>query len=145
MCRCLPEWAAPTRWEISASNHYARLQPGAHGVAIHYVMDLAEIPTFELFQQWGPGADPQKKAVEQAREWAANLEITENGKRLPARVLRAQVALAEGAGNMQVLRLTADLQVDAGAGRLLTRTAITRGAAGGRRSSVLAARIGARA
>jgi hypothetical protein len=79
-------------------------------------MDLAEIPTFELFQQWGPDADPQKKAVEQARQWAANLEITENGKRLPARVLHAQVALAEGAGNMQVLRLTADLQVDAGGG-----------------------------
>ena len=97
-------------------NHYARLQPGAHGVAIHYVMDLAEIPTFELFQQWGPDADPQKKAVEQARQWAANLEITENGKRVPARVLRAQVALAEGAGNMQVLRLTADLQVDAAGG-----------------------------
>ena len=80
-------------------------------------MDLAEIPTFELFQQWGPDADPQKKAVEQAREWAANLEITENGKRLPVRVLRAQVALAEGAGNMQVLRLTADLQVDAVGGK----------------------------
>jgi nickel/cobalt exporter len=97
-------------------NHYARMEPGAHGVAIHYVMDLAEIPTFELFQQWGPDADPQNKAMEQAREWAANLGITANGKREPARVLRAQVALAEGAGNMQVLRLTADLQVDAAAG-----------------------------
>ena len=35
-------------------NHYARLEPDAHGVAIRYVMDLAEIPTFEMFQQWGP-------------------------------------------------------------------------------------------
>src|SRR6185369_416803 len=66
-------------------NHYARLQPGAQGVAIHYVMDLAEIPTFELFQEWGADADPQKKAVEQARQWAANLEITVNGKRMHAR------------------------------------------------------------
>src|SRR6476646_3469063 len=97
-------------------NHYARMQPGVHGVAIRYVMDLAEIPTFELFQQWGPDADPQKKAVEQARQWAANLEITVNGKRMHARVLHAQVALAEGAGNMQVLRLAADLQVDAAGG-----------------------------
>ena len=31
-------------------NHYARLAADAHGVAIHYVMDLAEIPTFELFR-----------------------------------------------------------------------------------------------
>jgi ABC-type nickel/cobalt efflux system permease component RcnA len=79
-------------------------------------MDLAEIPTFELFQQWGPDADPQKKAMEQAREWAAHLEIAANGQRVHARVMRAQVALAEGAGNMQVLRLTADLQVDAAGG-----------------------------
>jgi hypothetical protein len=43
-------------------NHYARLEPGAHGVAIRYVMDLAE-----------------------------------------------------GAGNMQVARITADLRVDAAA------------------------------
>jgi ABC-type nickel/cobalt efflux system permease component RcnA len=97
-------------------NHYARLEPGPRGVAIRYVMDLAEIPTFEMFQQWGPDADPQKKALDQAREWAANLEITANGKRVPARVVRAQIALAEGAGNMQVARITADLQVDALAG-----------------------------
>ncbi|MCX6626151.1 MAG: hypothetical protein NTW28_00790 [Candidatus Solibacter sp.] len=80
-------------------NHYARLEPGAHGVAIRYVMDLAEIPTFEMLQQWGPDADTQKKAIEQARQWAAKLEIAVNG-----------------AGNMQVARITADLHVDAAAG-----------------------------
>jgi nickel/cobalt transporter (NicO) family protein len=99
-------------------NHYARLEPGAHGVAIRYVMDLAEIPTFEMFQQWGPAVDAQEKALEQAREWAANLEITVNGRHVPARVVRAHVALAEGAGNMQVARITADLQVDAAPGAL---------------------------
>jgi nickel/cobalt exporter len=97
-------------------NHYARLEPGAHGVAIRYVMDLAEIPTFEMFQQWSSGADPRQKALEQAREWAANLEITVNGRRVPARVVRAHVALAEGAGNLQVARITADLQVDTAPG-----------------------------
>ena len=98
-------------------NHYARLEPGPRGVAIRYVMDLAEIPTFEMLQLWGPGADLQKKAMEQAREWAAKLEVAVNGKRIPVRVVRAQVALAEGAGNMQVARITADLQVEATAGR----------------------------
>jgi ABC-type nickel/cobalt efflux system permease component RcnA len=99
-------------------NHYARLEPGAHGVAIRYVMDLAEIPTFEMFQQWGSGVDSQEKAIEQARAWAANLEITVNGRHIPARVVRAHLALAEGAGNMQVARITADLQVDAAPGAL---------------------------
>ena len=109
-------------------NHYARLEPGPHGVAIRYVMDLAEIPTFEMLQQWGPGADPQKKAMEQAREWAAKLEVAVNGKRMPVRVVRAQVALAEGAGNMQVARITADLQVDATAGSVDLRRSQLRGA-----------------
>ena len=97
-------------------NHYARLEPGARGVTIHHVMDLAEIPTFELFQQWGPGADPRKKAVEQARLWAGNLKMSVNGKPVSARVLGAQIVLAEGAGNMQVARITAEMRVDSGAG-----------------------------
>jgi ABC-type nickel/cobalt efflux system permease component RcnA len=99
-------------------NHYARLEPGAHGVAILYVMDLAEIPTFEMLQQWGPGADSQVKAFDQVREWASKLEVTVDGKRVPVRVVRAQIALAEGAGNMQVARITSDLQVDAAPGAL---------------------------
>ena len=49
-------------------NHYARIEPGAHGANIRYVLDLAEIPTFELFQQWGAARD---KAMDQARQWAA--------------------------------------------------------------------------
>src|ERR1041385_603072 len=43
-------------------NHYARIEPDAHGAHIRYVLDLAEIPTFELFQQWGASRD---KALEQ--------------------------------------------------------------------------------
>src|SRR2546426_874099 len=44
-------------------NHYGRFEPVPGGVKLHYVVDLAEIPTFELFQQWGEGADPKRKAV----------------------------------------------------------------------------------
>jgi hypothetical protein len=97
-------------------NHYTRFEPGPNGLAIRYVMDLAEIPTFELFQQWGPNADPQKQALRQAREWAANLAITVAGRPVKARVERAGIVLAEGAGNMQVARITADLRVDAPGG-----------------------------
>ncbi|HEY1492964.1 MAG TPA: hypothetical protein VGF49_00415, partial [Candidatus Solibacter sp.] len=97
-------------------NHYARFEPSPRGLGIRYVMDLAEIPTFELFQQWGPGADPKKKALDQAREWAAHLTITVAGKPVKARVERAAIVLAEGAGNMQVAHITADLFVDAAGG-----------------------------
>jgi hypothetical protein len=33
-------------------NHYARIEPGAQGVEILYVLDLAEVPAFELLQKW---------------------------------------------------------------------------------------------
>jgi hypothetical protein len=97
-------------------NHYTRFEPSPRGLAIRYVMDLAEIPTFELFQQWGPNADPDRKALEQAREWAARLAITVSGRPVKAHVERAAIVLAEGAGNMQVARITADLSVDAAGG-----------------------------
>src|SRR5450432_3672932 len=96
-------------------NHYARIEPGAHGANIRYVLDLAEIPTFELFQQWGAARD---KAMDQARQWAANLVITVDGKPVAARVEKAELRLADGAASMQVARIVADLRVDAAPGVL---------------------------
>src|SRR3954471_20788601 len=77
-------------------NHYARMTPSAHGVSIEYVLDLAEIPTFELFQQWGPDTDLKKMALEQARFWAGKLAITVDGKPVAARAVRAEARLSEG-------------------------------------------------
>src|SRR5690348_2154357 len=72
-------------------NHYARLEPGAEGVRVTYVLDLAELPTFELTQTWGtPQGTPKtildRKAAAQAREWIANLTFLENGRRLTPKV-----------------------------------------------------------
>jgi ABC-type nickel/cobalt efflux system permease component RcnA len=94
-------------------NHFARFtsEPGA--VNIRYVLDLAEIPTFELKQDWEKNADPQQKALQLARAWAANLTVTASGKPVTLRVLRAGISFADGAGNMPVARITADLQADA--------------------------------
>jgi nickel/cobalt exporter len=99
-------------------NHYARIQPAPGGLRIRYVMDLAEIPTFELFQQWGEGADPKRKAFEQAQLWAKGLDLRVNGAPVHARVQHAEITLAEGAGNMQVARIVSDLAVDSRGGTL---------------------------
>ena len=79
-------------------------------------MDLAEIPTFELFQQWGADADPRPGA-EAGAPMGGNLVITVDGRPVAARVQRAAIVLAEGAGNMKVARVTAELQVDSAAAR----------------------------
>ena len=33
-------------------SHYSRIEVNARGARIRYVLDLAEIPTFELLQEW---------------------------------------------------------------------------------------------
>ena len=46
-------WAHPMG-NFSVS-HYSRIEVTGGGAAIRYVLDLAEIPTFELLQQWKAG------------------------------------------------------------------------------------------
>src|SRR5437764_12291506 len=58
-------------------DHYARLEPGSKGVNVTYVLDLAEIPTFELLQSWNLTKDAPRpvleaKAAEQARAWISD-------------------------------------------------------------------------
>jgi len=66
-------------------NHYTRIAVGPRGADLLYVLDLAEIPTFEILQQWklertSPREDLDRKTAEQAREWARHLKITVNGR-----------------------------------------------------------------
>ena len=104
-------------------NHYARLEPGADGVDVTYVLDLAELPTFELMQTWGASAGTAKdildqKAAAQAREWIANLTFLEDGKRLTPRSESTDLAIIDGAANLPVFRIATKLHVPAAGGRL---------------------------
>lgn len=100
-------------------NHYARLEPTAQGVDLTYVLDLAEIPSFELFQSWdlqpraASRAQIESKAVEQARAWLEHLRFTSSGQPVPAHFSGAEVALADGAGGILLLRITAHAQITA--------------------------------
>jgi nickel/cobalt exporter len=105
-------------------NHYARLEPGAKGISVTYVLDLAEIPTFELTQTWGVAKDAPRgvlnaKAAEQARQWIAALTFIESGTNLKARVENTELSIIEGAGNLPVFRITTKLFVPATGGRLV--------------------------
>lgn len=102
-------------------NHYARLDldPSA-GSTLTYVLDLAEIPTFELFQQWKldepSAAQVQAKAQMQVREWLANLAITQNGQPVVTRIRLVKSKMTDGAGGMPVLRIEtlADVAIEPG-------------------------------
>src|SRR3954463_14957151 len=88
-------------------NHYAKLAPSSSGVEVTFALDLAEIPTFELLQSWNLTKDSprdalQARAVEQAREWVGQLEITESGKKLSPRIEGTELVVLDGAGNLPV-------------------------------------------
>src|SRR5262245_6795581 len=104
-------------------NHYSRIEPGLEDVRVQYVMDLAEIPTFELLRDWGlesssARADLDRKALEQARLWAANLAIRIDGKVMPAIVQGTDLVLANGAGNLPIARISSTLRIVTQPGRM---------------------------
>jgi ABC-type nickel/cobalt efflux system permease component RcnA len=126
-----PRWLLPVLFASLAAahpmgnlsvNHYAKLTPGAKGVDVVYVLDLAELPTFELLQTWGVAKDAPKdvleaKAAQQAREWVGGLSFTEGGHALTAKLLGTELSWIDGAGNLPVFRILTRLHVAASGGR----------------------------
>src|SRR5450432_1318071 len=84
-------------------SHYARIEVNGGGAEIRYVLDLAEIPSFQLLQQWGLNADSPRnlldaKAQQQAREWVGNLDFSCDGRAVLPRFEGATLATTPGAG-----------------------------------------------
>jgi nickel/cobalt exporter len=104
-------------------NHYARVEPAARGIQVLYVLDLAEIPTFELLQKWNltatsPRDQIERQAAIQAREWAQNLSISANGRTVAPQLRSTKVTMADGAGGMQVMRVDMQLRLPIAQGKL---------------------------
>jgi ABC-type nickel/cobalt efflux system permease component RcnA len=104
-------------------NHYARLEPQARGVEVLYVLDFAEIPTFELLQKWNLSDGARQDEIERAgrakaREWLRNLAIAVNGRSLEPRLRSTEVTMADGAGGMRVMRVSMRLTLLVTAGIL---------------------------
>ncbi|MFN7920257.1 MAG: hypothetical protein U0Q16_09180 [Bryobacteraceae bacterium] len=119
---CLTLFAHPMG-NFSVS-HYSRLAPGPDGVRISYVLDFAEIPTLELLQRWGMSAsDPapalQARAAQEMQEWARGLALEVGGTPVALRAEGVEVALAEGAGSMPVMRVSARLFAASKPGRIV--------------------------
>ena len=95
-------------------NHYTRIAVGARDANLLYVLDLAEIPTFEIMKQWklersSPRAELDRAAAEQAREWSKKLTITTNGRSVSPQFQGADPStVADGAGGLPVARIADD-------------------------------------
>jgi nickel/cobalt transporter (NicO) family protein len=105
-------------------NHYARIAPGAQGVEILYVLDLAEIPAFELLQKWNLADGGGREQIEQsariqAREWIGNLAISVNGRSVTPHLQSTEAVMAAGAGGMQVMRVNMRLVLPVASGKIV--------------------------
>src|SRR5919202_413152 len=84
-------------------NHYARIEPAGDRVRILYVLDMAEIPTFQEKPALDLGADAW--ADGRADQLGRNLHLTLNGVAAPLHVEQRNLTFPEGQGGLPTLRL----------------------------------------
>ena len=116
-------------------NRYSRLELSPDALRVRYVLDAAEIPTFQAMPEIDAngdgrvtGAEREAYAAKQVARIAGNLRLTLDGAALPLRPTAAgELELLPGQAGLQTMRLSAWLEAP-GAGAVLRRGA---GGAGG--------------
>jgi len=115
-------------------SHYSRLHFKPDALEVTYVLDLAEIPAFQLLGtwqiDWKDQASLAAKSKGQAAEWLGNVSVMQSGNRLPLRILSASSTAVEGAGGLPVLRIVMKAEVPATPGELTYEDANFPGRAG---------------
>jgi ABC-type nickel/cobalt efflux system permease component RcnA len=103
-------------------NHYSKIELEPAGASVLFVIDLAEIPAFELLQKWGltaasPKEELQRKALAEAREWGTELYVRSDRKPVAMMLTGAEVATDAGAGGLPVMRIVSHWKVACAPGR----------------------------
>jgi ABC-type nickel/cobalt efflux system permease component RcnA len=86
-------------------NHYTRIEPAGDRVRLVYVLDMAEIPTFQEKSRIDP--NPDAYADQRANEIGQNLHLTLNGQPASLRLEQRALSFPEGQGGLATLRLEA--------------------------------------
>ena len=79
-------------------NRFARVEVAGHTLYVRYVLDLAEIPTYQARQQ---GVDP----AAYARRLAAGLHVSLDGRRATLVPVAHALAFPQGVGGLHTMRL----------------------------------------
>jgi nickel/cobalt exporter len=91
-------------------NHYSKISLESDGIKISYIIDLAEIPTYQELQQGNVTADVADPAVtrfigQRGAELGRGLSLRVDGKRLPLRLMSSQVIFPPGAGGLPTMKM----------------------------------------
>jgi len=97
-------------------SHYARLEVGAERIKARYVVDMAEVSTFQEFDVIDTDGDRSLSQAEKdaylariTQQYADNLVLTIDGARVPLRVGEKRLNLQPGDGGLPILRVECDL------------------------------------
>jgi len=99
-------------------NHYAAITVRQDGMALHWVLDMAEIPAFAARRQIDANRDGSLVSSEIAA-WldatlpglVADLDLRVGGQRQALAIVSREVSFPPGQGGLSLLRLVADLVV----------------------------------
>jgi ABC-type nickel/cobalt efflux system permease component RcnA len=101
-------------------NRYSRIEIGGAGVKIYYVLDMAEIPTFQEKEIIDQNQDGQISEAERlayldrkAEEIKANLKLTVDSAPQELKIAAKDLSFPAGQGGLQTTRLTARFETSA--------------------------------
>jgi nickel/cobalt exporter len=91
-------------------NHYSKLNVGQKSVQIRYVIDMAEIPTFQEMREFNLQPDPASAEVAhylttQADKLASGLSLLIDGRPVRLASGSRRVQFAEGAGGLSTMKI----------------------------------------
>src|ERR1700735_3194144 len=91
-------------------NHYAKSIPGAHAVEVDYIIDMAEIPTFQQMQESAvvpKAGDPSLVPYLQRESEVLKdgLTLLVDGKPLMLRTVSRQAIFPPGAGGLPTMKM----------------------------------------
>ncbi|HET7483361.1 MAG TPA: high-affinity nickel-transporter [Actinomycetota bacterium] len=93
-------------------NAYSGLEFSRDAVAVHYALDLAEIPTFQLFNELDIDGDVSPVETRFGSDIPANLWLESDGERVPLELQEIHAVVNEGQAGLQTLRVDAELTGD---------------------------------
>jgi nickel/cobalt exporter len=96
-------------------NHFTRLEVGQEQVGIHFVVDMAEISTFQELQSADTDADGKTSDAElnaylerASLRYAEGLTLKVDGSGVPLLLVKKGIAMLNGAGGLKTLRIECD-------------------------------------
>jgi ABC-type nickel/cobalt efflux system permease component RcnA len=91
-------------------NHYSKISLESDGIRVSYIIDLAEIPTYQELQQGDISANAADPAVtsfvaSRGQALGRGLSLVVDGKPLALRLLSSQVIFPPGAGGLPTMKM----------------------------------------